>query len=132
MASGFTSGRWILLGSAKFNGTALSSRMAEGMKPGPPGIMCRPISRSFVTDFNFQITPGSASIADGFTFTIQGITPAQSARPAAALGYGASGGPGGIANSVAVKFDLYSNNGEGVDSTGLYRMDPGLRLQLST
>ena len=27
---------------------------------------------------------------------------------------------GGIPNSVAVKFDLFSNNGEGNDSTGLY------------
>ena len=38
------------------------------------------------------------------------------------LGYGApsSGGGGGIPNSIAVKFDLYSNAGEGTDSTGLY------------
>ena len=28
--------------------------------------------------------------------------------------------PAGYRNSVAVKFDLYNNNGEGVDSTGLY------------
>ena len=40
----------------------------------------------------------------------------------AGLGYGAPspGGHGGIPNSVAVKFDLYNNFGEGIDSTGLY------------
>jgi len=38
------------------------------------------------------------------------------------LGYGpdAPGGTPGISNSVAVKFDLYNNSGEGADSTGLY------------
>jgi hypothetical protein len=29
-------------------------------------------------------------------------------------------GTGGIPNSVGIKFDLYNNQGEGVDSTGLY------------
>jgi hypothetical protein len=33
------------------------------------------------------------------------------------LGYG---GTGGIASSIAVKFDLYNNAGEGPNSTGLY------------
>src|SRR5581483_992421 len=38
------------------------------------------------------------------------------------LGYGPdrAGGAGGIARSAAVKFDLYDNEGEGADSTGLY------------
>jgi hypothetical protein len=38
------------------------------------------------------------------------------------LGYGPDTptGTGGIPNSVAIKFDLYSNAGEGNDSTGLY------------
>jgi hypothetical protein len=37
------------------------------------------------------------------------------------LGYAGAGlGYQGIPSSVAVKFDLYSNAGEGVDSTGLY------------
>jgi hypothetical protein len=38
------------------------------------------------------------------------------------LGYGPSqpGGTPGIGKSVAVKFDLYSNSGEGIDSTGSY------------
>ena len=38
------------------------------------------------------------------------------------MGYGAdsTGQSGGIPNSVAVKFDLFDNQGEGNDSTGLY------------
>jgi hypothetical protein len=48
------------------------------------------------------------------TFTIQGDN-------VWALGYSGGGlGYQGISNSVAVKFDLYNNAGEGIDSTGLY------------
>ena len=31
-----------------------------------------------------------------------------------------TGGTGGIANSIAIKFDVFSNQGEGSNSTGLY------------
>ena len=72
--------------------------------------------QNFTTDFNFQITPASASTADGFTFTLQ-----NSSAGAQALGaYGGSLGYAGIGSSVAVKFDLYNNDGEGSDSTGFY------------
>jgi hypothetical protein len=69
--------------------------------------------QSFTTDFNFLLT---AAVADGFTFTLQ-----NSAAGTTALGRAGSGlGYQGIAASVAVKFDLYSNAGEGNDSTGFY------------
>ena len=58
------------------------------------------------------------------TFAIQGIGPTalDSTGGGGGLGYGSDtpGGPVGIAKSVAVKFDLYSNANEGTDSTGLY------------
>jgi fibronectin type 3 domain-containing protein len=75
----------------------------------------------FTTQFTFQISPGS-NTADGFTFTIQGNGPTALGPSGGGLGYGPdhTGGTGGIANSVAVKFDLYNNQGEGTDSTGLY------------
>ncbi len=65
----------------------------------------------FSTTFNFQLTnPG----ADGMTFTIQGNGPT-------ALGGGGGGlGYQGMLKSVAIKFDLYNNAGEGINSTGLY------------
>jgi hypothetical protein len=67
----------------------------------------------FSTQFTFQLTAGYDT-ADGFTFTIQ--------RDAnTALGsYGGGLGYASIGNSVAVKFDLADNAGEGADSTGLY------------
>jgi hypothetical protein len=65
----------------------------------------------FTTDFTFQQLNANA---DGMTFTIQ-------ADGVSAVGTGGGGlGYEGIPTSVAVKFDLHSNAGEGVDSTGLY------------
>jgi hypothetical protein len=69
--------------------------------------------QSFTTDFSFEITAGT-NTADGLTFAIQNAG-------AQALG-DAGGGLGyqGIGSSFAVKFDLYNNAGEGVDSTGFF------------
>jgi hypothetical protein len=74
---------------------------------------------AFTTDFNFQLLSAKA---DGFTFTIQNVSTAAIGPLGSGLGYGAShpGGTGGIAKSVAVKFDIYNNNGETPDSTGVY------------
>jgi hypothetical protein len=78
----------------------------------------------FTTDFSFQLTNPNA---DGFTFTVQGSAPAAVGPSGGGLGYGpdnvtnpsaSSNTP--IAKSVAIKFDLYNNAGEGVDSTGSY------------
>ncbi len=74
---------------------------------------------AFTTDFNFQLLSAKA---DGLTFVIQNAGVSALGPGASGLGYGASapGGTGGIGRSVAIKFDLYSNDGEGTDSTGLY------------
>jgi hypothetical protein len=69
--------------------------------------------QKFTTDFSFTVT---SATADGFTFVLQN-------SPSGVWALGGNGfelGYGGIANSVAVKFDLYSNSGEGTDSTGIY------------
>ncbi len=77
--------------------------------------------RGFVTDFTFQLSDAQA---DGITFTLQNSAAgAMVLGPVGGgLGYGldAPSGPGGITASVAVKFDLFNNQGEGDDSTGLY------------
>lgn len=77
--------------------------------------------RGFTTDFTFQLSNANA---DGITFTLQNSAAGASALGPAGggLGYGpgAIGGAGGIAKSFAIKFDLYNNNGEGDDSTGIY------------
>ena len=69
--------------------------------------------QSFTTDFNFQAT---SATADGFTFALQ-----KSSGGITALGNGGADlGYGGIGSSVAIKFDLYNNAGEGANSTGFY------------
>ena len=75
--------------------------------------------QSFTNDFTFQISnPG----ADGFTFTIQNSGLNALGLAGGGLGYASDtpGGTPGIPKSVAIKFDIYSNQGEGSDSTGLY------------
>src|SRR5205814_6922324 len=74
----------------------------------------------FSTTFTLQQT---SATGDGMMFIVQNagsggkaIWPAGSAL---GYSYGATQ-PGAILNSVAIKFDLYSNSGEGPNSTGLY------------
>jgi hypothetical protein len=67
--------------------------------------------QTFTTDFTFQQLDATA---DGMTFTIQGQGLTALGNSGGSLGYA------GITKSVAVKFDLYNNEGEGTDSTGLY------------
>jgi sugar lactone lactonase YvrE len=78
-----------------------------------------PVNR-FVSDFDFRLSRGDG---DGFTFVLQSEGLHAIGTGGGGLGYGPSmpGGDGArIANSVAVKFDLHSNAGEGSDSTGVY------------
>ncbi len=65
----------------------------------------------FTTNFTFQL---SNPAADGITFTIQNNGPTALGTHGGGLGYA------GIPNSVAIKFDLFNNAGEGPNSTGLY------------
>src|SRR5262249_59787535 len=77
---------------------------------------------SFPTRFVFRVHDGTNPPADGFAFVIQGNSPLALGAVGGALGYGpAQFQPArGIRNSVAVKFDFYSNLGEGDNSTGLF------------
>jgi hypothetical protein len=116
--SGFSSSAGLnLLGAATVSNNALQLTAAGA--PGGPTFASAvwyttPLNiQSFTTDFYIQET---LPFADGFTFAIQ-----NSPAGVDALG-GASGGLGyqGLASSVAVKFDLFDNAGEGTDSTGFY------------
>ncbi len=74
---------------------------------------------AFATDFTLYLSSSSDAIplldiADGVTFTIQNTTPTALGDYGEALGYAL------IGQSVAIKFDLHDNTGEGPDSTGLY------------
>jgi hypothetical protein len=104
-----------------FNGTsskivASNLQLTDGGKSEAASIFAiTPVNVArFTTSFNVQLLNGTNPSADGMTFTIQNT------------GLKALGGNGGnlayngITKSVAVKFDLYSNSGEGANSTGLY------------
>ncbi len=111
-ATGFsaTSGP-ILNGRAKISGSALELTDGKSYEAAS-AFFATPLNiETFSTDFHFQITKPTA---DGFTFTIQNVGPNALGSSGGSLGYMS------IGQSVAVKFDLFSNNGEGPDSTGLY------------
>lgn len=117
LGNGFTAGSMVLNGKSTLNGTRLrltdgtTSNAASAWYGSPVNI------QQFTASFSFQVTGGTNPTADGFTFAIQNGTTAAIGPSGGSLGYG---GSGGILNSIAVKFDLYNNNGEGFDSTGLY------------
>jgi endoglucanase len=107
--------------SAALNGTKLELTN-DGLYEAASAFATSPVDvTGFNTQFTFQLSAGT-STADGFTFTIQDAGPTALGSMGGGLGYGTDGVHSGstIGNSVAVKFDLYNNQGEGADSTGLY------------
>ena len=100
-----------LLGGAALSGTAL--QLTSGINWQARAVWyATPVNvQSFTTDFDFQLT---AALADGFTFTLQNAGVTAVGMNGGGLAYE------GIGSSVAVKFDLYDNSGEGPDSTGFY------------
>ncbi len=116
--SGFTSSGLTLNGNAAINGTRL--RLTDGgAGEAGSGFFNTPVNvQSFNTNFSFQLTDATA---DGIIFTIQGDGPTALGQNGAKLGWGfGKTGTSGIGNSVAVKFDIYNNDGEGTDSTGMF------------
>jgi hypothetical protein len=112
--SGFTTGSMVLNGNAAINPPNLSlTTTSPTFQKGSAWFPTALNIQKFTTDFTFQLSAGSPT-ADGFTFAIQGNSTAAIGGTGGNLGYGT------IGKSVAVKFDLYSNAGEGTDSTGLY------------
>ena len=121
--SGFTSGGMVLVGKTSLSGNRLRLTNSGTFQASAAWYPTKVNAQNFSTDFDFQITAGSTAVlADGFTFAMQGGGTTQLGPAGGGLGYGAStpGGMPGIAKSVAVKFDLYSNAGEGTNSVGLY------------
>ncbi len=108
-----------LNGSAKVRGTRLELTDGRAHEAGSAFLSHRVGVGRFTTAFDFRLT-GPA--AEGFTFVLQGGSPKSLGRAGSALAYGPTylGGSGGIDRSVAVKFDLASNRGEGSDSVGVF------------
>ena len=108
---GFDGAGMTLNGNSALNGTRL--RLTDGgANETSSAFFTAPVNvQQFSTSFNFQLTNPNA---EGITFAIQDAGPMALGGATANLGYGS------IGNSLAVKFDLYNDAGEGVDSTGLY------------
>ncbi len=110
--SGFTAAGLTFNGSTLLNGARLQLTSQIGSEAGSAFFNTPVRATVFTTDFTFQLTN---AVADGITFCLQntGLT---------ALGFagGSLGYDNSIGQSVAVKFDLFDNQGEGVNSTGIY------------
>lgn len=109
--SGFTEGSMQFNGSAKVDGERLQLTDGGMQESGSAFYATAVNIQSFTTYFTFQLRD---AIADGFTFAIQNTGDKALGDAGKALGYA----PIGV--SVAVKFDLHNNAGEGPNSTGIY------------
>jgi len=70
--------------------------------------------QTFHTSFVFRLEGEPGRLGDGFTFALSATKPAGPGVAGGGLGYA------GLTNSVAVKFDLVDNAGEGGHSVGVY------------
>ena len=126
---GFGSGFGSSTGLQFNGGSALSGtrlRVTDGgTNEGRSAFWATPVNaQAFTTDFTFQQASGTTPTGDGFAFVLQNVAATALGPAGGGLGYGpdTAGGSNAasITNSIAIKFDLYSNSGEGGDSTGLY------------
>ncbi len=120
--NGFPAASMLLNGSAQLAGSRL--RLTDG-NSGEAGSAYYPSKvnvKKFTNDFDFQLANAAA---DGFTFVIQNASKTALGTLGGGLGYGpdqsSNFNNGTIGSSVAIKFDIYDNEGEGFDSTGLYQ-----------
>ena len=99
-------------GSSSRSGTSLKLTNGRNDEAGSVFYPTPVDIQSFATDFTFQLTNANA---DGFTFTIQNVGPTALGSDGDLLGYSR------IGQSVAVKFDLYQNEGDpSNNSTGIF------------
>ena len=117
--SGFSATGLQFNGHTKLNGTRLQLTDTASTNEAASAFWTAPVSvQTFTNTFTFQLTNPNA---DGFTFTIQNSDVTALGSPGAGLGYGKfSTMTASIPKSVAIKFDLFNNSGEGANSTGIY------------
>ena len=100
-----------LVGSAALAGTHLRLTPTATSQTGAAWSTTKVPIGTFSTSFSFQQTSADG---DGCAFVIQN-------QSATALGTGGGGlGYKTLTHAVCVKFDIFSNAGEGTDSTGFY------------
>lgn len=109
--SGFSPGDLTLNGGAILNGYRLQLTDGATWETRSTFYSAKVNVQKFTSDFSFQLTK---PVADGIAFVIQNDAPTTIGSGTGGLGYG------GITNSIAIKFDIFNNSGEGDSSTGLY------------
>src|SRR5262249_33703415 len=113
-------GQLFLNGAAAINGSNLQLTTSGTTNQTASAFTSREVNvAKFTTSISVQFN-GGTNTGDGLTFTIQGESPTALGVNGGQLGYGGLSGNGGIGQSVAIKFDLFDNAGEGTNSTGLY------------
>lgn len=109
-----------LNGGAAISGSALQLTNSSTFEATSAYTTQEIIPEYFATDFDFNMGNGNG---DGFAFVLQHQAANAVGMYGGGLGYGPDmpGGSGNkIGKSVAIKFDLHNNAGEGTDSTGIY------------
>lgn len=114
--AGFNGSGLTLNGSASLKGGRLQLTGEAKKQKGSAFFGATVNVQNFTTDFTIQQPYAQA---DGMTFCIQNAGLAALGDSGGALGYG-PGSVAGIGNSIAIKFDLFSNSGEGNNTVGLY------------
>jgi Legume lectin domain len=111
---GFDGANLVQNGSAKLIGNRL--RLADGRHQAGSAYAPHPVEiRGFTTSFTFRVGDSPfGQYGDGLTFVLQNAGSAALGAAGGGLGYA------GIGQSVAVKFDLVDNAGEGSDSVGVF------------
>ena len=104
---------WTFNSSAATFGNGVQLVTGVNSQAGSAWLNTKQTITSFHAAFTFNI--GGNKAADGFTFCIQNYGLNALGSNAGYLGYATS-----ITPSAAIKFDIYSNSGEGTNSTGLY------------
>jgi hypothetical protein len=110
--SGFSAAGMQFNGHTKLNGPRLQLTDGTTTMEQASGYWTTAVNvQTFTNDFTFQLTNANA---DGFTFVLQNSGLTAMGTVGGGLGFA------GIPASVAVKFDLFNNAGEGTNSTGLF------------
>ena len=109
--SGFSAAGMQFNGSSTLSGSALQLTDGTTANEAASAFWATPVNvQSFTTDFTFLLNTN----ADGITFTIQNAGVTAIGKAGGGLGFASLG------TSVGLKFDLFSNAGEGNNSTGVY------------
>ena len=113
--SGFSSGSIQLNGITAMSGTKLQLTNGNIHEVSSAFYRTPVYVQNFTNDFTFQLTNATG---DGFMFVLQNHGTTAMGLYGEDLGFGASAS--GIPFSVGIKFDLFNNEGEGTNSTGLF------------